>query len=72
MQEIMYDASSQMKHQGNAQLDDALLKGAQVPGMAYVPAQSWGTPYPLAQGFRNGTVFPVLNKPFAPKGRVCK
>lgn len=37
------------------------------PGMAYVPYQQWGEIYHSEEGFRNGTMFPVLDKPFAPQ-----
>lgn len=33
-------------------------------GMGYVPWQNWETTYPLAQGFRRGTIFPSLDYPF--------
>lgn len=33
-------------------------------GMAYVPWQSWETPYELPVGFSRGTIFPKLDKPF--------
>lgn len=52
--------------------DATLLCDMQTPAMAYVPSQSWNQPYPLAKGFQNGTIFPALNKPFAPNERSCK
>lgn len=36
------------------------------PGMAYVPFQQWGEPYDAETGFGRGTMFPVLDLPFAP------
>ncbi len=36
------------------------------PGMAYVPFQQWGEVYSSEKGFQNGTMFPVLDLPFAP------
>lgn len=33
-------------------------------GMGYVPMQCWETPYPMAQGFQRGTIFPSLDYPF--------
>jgi len=38
-------------------------------GMAYVPWQSYGTMYPLQQGWRRGTMFPSLDFDFM--GRRC-
>lgn len=35
-----------------------------VPAMAYVPYQQPGKMYCPEQGIVNGTLFPVLNKPF--------
>lgn len=35
-----------------------------VPGMAYVPFQQWGEVYEPLKGFDQGTIFPVLDKPF--------
>lgn len=32
--------------------------------MAYVPVQSWETPYEELTGFANGTIFPSLYYPF--------
>ena len=34
-------------------------------GMGYVPMQMWGTTYPLARGFVQGTIFPSRDLPFA-------
>lgn len=53
-------------------MDATMPSQQQVPGMAYVPAQAWNQLYPLAKGFQNGTIFPVLNKPFDPNGRCQK
>ena len=35
-----------------------------VPGMAYVPFQQWSETYEPARALDDGTLFPVLNKPF--------
>ncbi len=35
-----------------------------VPGMAYVPYQNLDKMYQPEQGLENGTLFPVLHKPF--------
>lgn len=35
--------------------------------MAYVPWQQWQNVYSMEQGFRQGTIFPVLNLPFEPR-----
>lgn len=35
-----------------------------VPAMAYVPYQQPGKQYSTDQAIENGTLFPVLNKPF--------
>lgn len=34
------------------------------PSMAFVPRQTWETPYDLPTGFSRGTIFPVLDLPF--------
>lgn len=38
-------------------------------GMAYVPWQHWTEIYDIEKGFRAGTIFPELNKPYM--GRRC-
>lgn len=38
--------------------------------MAYVPMQSWCDVYELQVGFRKGTMFPELDKPFYGAGGV--
>lgn len=40
--------------------------------MAYVPWQSWCEIYDIEQGFRCGTIFKELNKPFLWKGGSCR
>lgn len=52
-------------HTGDAMLpadsiDPRLLSLA----MAFVPAQSFDTPYEPALAFSRGTIFPALDKPF--------
>lgn len=37
--------------------------------MAYVPWQNFNSIYDLEKGFRTGTIFPELDKPFL--GRRC-
>ncbi len=46
-----------------AQLEEMQL------AMAYVPWQTFGTMYPMAQGLRRGTMFPSLDFEFT--GRRC-
>ncbi len=42
------------------------------PGMAYVPYQLWNDDIYNAQtGIQQGTMFPVLDLPFAPAGGDC-
>lgn len=36
--------------------------------MAYVPWQTWGEIYDVCKGFRSGTVFEELDKPFVGRG----
>lgn len=36
----------------------------QVPGMAYVPWQTFGETYDPRQALKAGTIFPELDKPF--------
>lgn len=38
-------------------------------GMAYVPWQHWNELYEIEKGFKAGTIFPELNKPYV--GRRC-
>lgn len=38
--------------------------------MAYVPYQNAGGLYSPEQGIQTGTMFPELNKPFAPKNKT--
>lgn len=38
--------------------------------MAYVPMQSWCDVYELQVGFKKGTIFPELDKPFYGAGGV--
>ena len=47
---------------GEQQQDRAL--SALPLAMAYVPFQTWETPYELMEGLRQGTIFPSLDKPF--------
>ena len=43
-----------------------------VPGMAYVPFQQWSETYEPARALDDGTLFPVLNKPFyGRRGEPC-
>lgn len=49
--------------------DQALLADSIDPrllalAMAFVPAQSFDTPYEPALAFSRGTIFPALDKPF--------
>lgn len=39
--------------------------------MAYVPWQNWTTIYELDKGYKCGTIFPELNRPFTGR-RCCK
>ena len=42
------------------------------PGMAYVPYQLWSDNiYDAQTGIQQGTLFPVLDLPFAPAGGDC-
>ena len=40
--------------------------------MAYVPWQQWQQIYEPCQGFRQGTIFRELDKPFLWKGGRCR
>lgn len=42
------------------------------PGMSYVPYQQWGGIYDASEGIGRGTMFPVLDFPFDPKGGGCR
>ena len=42
----------------------AMTYSKQVLAMAYVPDQTWETPYDVAVGIHRGTLFPRLDKPF--------
>jgi hypothetical protein len=49
--------------------DDRFGKRPTVPAkmvlaMAYVPDQTWETPYDVNEGLDRGTLFPSLDKPF--------
>lgn len=35
-----------------------------VPAMAYIPFQQFTQPYSSSEGFKKGTLFPCLDKPF--------
>lgn len=53
----------------NSSGDQALPAGSIDPrllslAMAFVPAQSFDTPYEPALAFSRGTIFPALDKPF--------
>lgn len=39
-----------------------------VPAMAYIPFQQFGEPYSSKEGFKKGTLFPCLDKPFLGEG----
>lgn len=38
--------------------------------MAYIPFQQWGETYEASVGFKKGTIFPDIDKPFVGKGAV--
>lgn len=42
-----------------------------VPAMAYVPLQFYNTVYEPMEGFRQGTIFPELDKPWLAGGNCC-
>ena len=42
-----------------------------VLAMAYVPVQQWGPLYETEVGFKQGTIFPDLDKPFMKGGCGC-
>ncbi len=44
--------------------NETILCEDMVLAMAYVKNQEFGELYPLEEGFRSGTIFPELNKPF--------
>lgn len=39
-----------------------------VPAMAYIPFQQFSQPYSSQEGFKKGTLFPCLDKPFLGEG----
>lgn len=39
-----------------------------VPAMAYIPFQQFNQPYSSQEGFKKGTLFPCLDKPFLGEG----
>lgn len=39
-----------------------------VPAMAYIPFQQFSQPYSSNEGFKKGTLFPCLDKPFLGEG----
>lgn len=39
-----------------------------VPAMAYIPFQQFSQPYSSKEGFKKGTLFPCLDKPFLGEG----
>lgn len=39
-----------------------------VPAMAYIPFQQFSQPYSSQEGFKKGTIFPCLDKPFLGEG----
>ena len=41
-------------------------------GMGYVPMQRWQSTYSMEDGFRRGTIFPELDKPFLGKRGACR
>ena len=42
------------------------------PAMAYVPYQEWCETFDLSCALKNGTIFPVLCKPFCGKRGGCR
>lgn len=44
--------------------DQTTINPSWCVGMAYVPMQNWSRPLPIEEGFRKGTVFQDLDKPF--------
>jgi len=43
----------------------------QVPVMVYIVQQEWSGVYPPCRALSQGTLFPVLDKPFFGKGGCC-
>ena len=43
----------------------------QLPVMVYIVEQEWSSVYPSDRALQQGTLFPVLDKPFFGKGGCC-
>lgn len=52
----------------NNSMDDNSMAVPYALAMAYVPRQRWGELYTVEVGFRRGTIFPGLDKPFIGEG----
>ncbi len=44
--------------------DPAPLPETVVPAMSYIPFQEWEEVYQVLDGYKTGTIFPCLDKPF--------
>lgn len=53
---------------GGCTQDKMYRPGCELPVMVFIEPQSFGRLYNEAEGFRQGTLFPALNKPFCGRG----
>ena len=71
LEEMAMRALSDVEERQAAYQPPSVFPAVTPPGMAYVPYQQWGDVYEADKGFKRGTVFPVLDLPFAPEGGDC-
>ena len=50
--------------QGNPSCECGCTPRPQTAAMASIPAQDWQSPYEPAKALTQGTIFPILDKPF--------
>ncbi len=52
--------------------DPTALPDIVVPAMSYIPFQQWDEVYQVLDGYKTGTIFPCLDKPFLRGGGMQK
>lgn len=72
-EEMAQSVDASLLNRGEAESDQptSVFPPVTPPGMAYVPFQQWGDVYNSEKGIHQGTMFPVLDFPFAPNGGEC-
>lgn len=58
------DCGYQQYHTGECNCEKSVFPSCTPPAMAYVPFQKWCEVYSMDKALCQGTLFPVIDKPF--------